>query len=601
MSAFAAILMFDGNAAAAHAESAAVSSALGSVTGTLVGAWRSGPCQLLVAPLHAWEPRAPVTVDNARLAAAGQVTLEARADLARALQLAPGASDLEAVAAAFDRWGLKYAEHLRGEYSCAVWDSRERRLSCARDPLGIRPLYVGRSSRVVVVSNVIDAVVAHPAVSEELDDAALTRFLAQGTLTTAVATPYKAVRMLHEGHTLTIAYSGRVTLTRHWQPPSPPRSRERNDEFFASGYRDVLRSAVRDRIGGRPCTIFLSGGMDSTSLAVLGVGCASDMRAITFAYQRVDVPGEVPLARSVAERLSLPLDVIHGDAHLALEAERTGDIPALPVDEPSLTNWRAGLRAAASFSTLAVYGEDGDALFAPPGGAALLAAQSVPSLVRTTLRSLATERRLPYLGIRLRERLGWMKPRPLAEATWLTAKARQLASTPDELTLLGAPLQPLDFEPGTGRAWERLLRNVPRTFAISISPDVTRQRLALTLPLMDTRVIEFVMSVPPIPWCDDKRLARTAFAGRLPSAVLTRRKTPADALHATLVDSWRTRHLPMALHSMAPAMAATGWVDSERWTEAVERGAPDAALAAWRVLLLDAWLSRMSRKVPCTT
>jgi asparagine synthase (glutamine-hydrolysing) len=405
--------------------------------------------------------------------------------------------------------------------------------------------------------------------------------------------------MLPEGHTIAIGCPGRVILSRHWQPSPPTRSRQSSDESLLTGYREVLRNAVSDRVAGRRCTIFLSGGMDSTSLAAVGVECASEMRAVTFGYQRFDIADEVPLARSVAETFSLPLEVISGDADVALEAERIGAAPALPVDEPSLSNWRAGLRVAASFSTLAVYGEDGDALFAPPGGAALLSAQSVPSVFRGTIASLATQGRLPYLGIRLRERLRWTAPALDVDAPWLAPEARRLADSPEEPQVLGQPLQPVDIDPGKGRAWERLLRNIPRGFAIAISPDVTRQRLAVTLPLMDSRVIDFVMSVPPIPWCQNKRLARLAFAECLPSAVLIRRKTPGGGLDAALVETWR-RHHPAALPSLGGLVGVTGWIQPERWAEAVEHGSPGIAMAAWRVLLLDAWLSRAARRIACT-
>ena len=184
----------------------------------------------------------------------------------------------------------------------------------------------------------------------------------------------------------------------------------------------------------------------------------------------------------------------------------------------------------------------------------MLSAQSAPSVVRATLVSLVTHGRLPYLGIRLRERLRLAKALRDVDTPWLTPEARHLAELPEEPEVLGRPLQAADIDPHSRRTWERLLRNIPHAFAISISPDVTRQRLALTLPLMDTRVIEFVMSVPPIPWCQDKRLSRAAFAGALPCAVLSRLKTPAVDLHATLVESWRSQHLPAALPSIAPAM-----------------------------------------------
>ena len=601
MSAFAAILAIDGTAGQ-PADVDRVAAVLGSVTGRDVRSWRSSECELLVAPLHAWEARQPFSLAGGRIAAAGDVMVEGREHLARTLQVPANTPAVDLVAHAFDRWGGDCARHLRGEFAFAVWDARDRRLLCARDPLGIRPLYVARAPDAVVVSNVFEAVLAHSRVPDDLDTTALARFVARGVLTSAVATPYRAVRMVPEGHTLAIASSGLATLTRHWHPPAPGRSDgDRADApALLNQYREVLQRAVGDRVAGRRCAIFLSGGIDSTTLAAVGVECASEMRAITFAYRQFDVDGEIALARSVAGQLSIPIEIVEGDRDLALAAEREGRVPALPVDEPSLSNWRAGLSAAASFSTLAVHGEDGDALFAPPGGAGLLSTQSLTGVLRDAAAFIAASGRLPYLGLRLRERLGWReRPRP-REPWWLTPDARQLADAPEDETVLGQPVQALQSTPATRGVWERLLRNTPRTFSLSLSPDVTRQRIALTLPLMDTRVIEFVLSVPSIPWCQDKRLARAAFAGRLPAAVLARPKTPATALHSSLVNSWRRRHLTQALHA-ASSTGAMDWIDRQRWADALQHGAPDVTMAAWRVLLLDAWLEHASRRVvPCT-
>jgi asparagine synthase (glutamine-hydrolysing) len=603
MTAFAAILTLDGGAAgAAVPDTSAVAAVLASTTGMPVRTWRSGPCELLLAPLHSWEPNEPFTLGNGRVGAAGQVMLEGRADLARALQLPRDTADLSIVAHAVERWGGDYSRKVRGEYACVVWDARERRLTCTRDPLGIRVLYIGSGAGTIVVSNVMDAIVASGAVPDDLDVTALARFLARGALTASVATPYQAIRMVPDGHTLTVACSGTAVLTRHWQPPCTRRARQDSGESLLSGYRDVLGRAVEDRIGGRRCAMFLSGGMDSTSLAAVGVECAADMRAVTFAYSQFDVDGEVALARQVAEHLSIPIAIVAGDSDAPLEAERSSDIPPLPVDEPFLTNWRVGLRAATAFSTLAVHGEGGDALFAPPGGSTLMNVQPLPSVFRETIRSVAMRHGLPYLGIRLRERLRRAERPHEVEASWLTRDARQLAQSPEDTRVLGQPLQPLELEPDRGRAWARLLRSVPCAFAISISPDVTRQRLALTLPLMDTRVVEFVMSVPPIPWCQEKRLARAAFGGRLPSAVLARPKTPANALHETLVTAWRRRHLQDALQRPKCTVSTADWIDRDRWADAVVHGTPDVTMAAWRVLLLEAWLSRTPRRVVrCTT
>ncbi len=594
MTAFAAVLSLGGR----HEVIDDVAAVLTAATGLQAQIFSSDNCTMLLAPLHAWDPRAPVVNQQAGLAAVGQVMLEGSAGLSRTLQLSDSAAELEIVAAAFDRWGPESTQRMHGEYAFALWRARERTLTCARDALGIRVLYVGQSPRCIVVSNVLDAVVAHPAISTALNDAALVRFLAHGTLTTTGATPYKAVRLVPAGHTLTLAADGGATLRRHWQPSPVRRLVETDDESVMRGYRAVLRQSVSDRIARRRCSIFLSGGIDSTTIAATAVDCSAGLRAVTFRYRAINLDDDVAMATAVAARLAIPLDVVDADALEALEAERNRSGAATLVDEPGLSNWRAGLAHAARFSTLAIYGEDGDALFAPPGGAALLEAQSIRSVMAATVRLVAADRELPYLGLHLRERLGlWSAAAPLA-MTWLTPDAHRAIEGSEDDTVMGQRPQPMEGRPADRRTWLRLLKNVPCDFAVSLSPDVTRQRLALTLPLMDSRVIAYVKSVPPIPWCHRKRLARAAFAERLPAAVLRRPKTPLSGDRDALVRAWRRKH--GGEDATLRGVTATGWVDSRLLKEALDCGSPEATMAAWRVLMLDAWLARAAAGgAPC--
>jgi asparagine synthase (glutamine-hydrolysing) len=590
VTAFAAVLSLDRDDAGEEA----VASVLAQATGTKAQTFSSGACTLLVAPLHPWEPAAPVVDPQAGLAAAGQVMLEGRAGLRGALQLRDDAADLEIVSAARDRWGPERTDWMQGEYAFALWHLRGRTLTCARDGLGIRVLYVGQSGRCTVVSNVLGAVVAHPEIPNELNHAALVRFLAHGRLTTTGATPYKAVRLLPPGHTLTISADGGANLRRHWQPPRVQRFSATDRHSVEQGYREALGASVNDRIAGRPSTLFLSGGIDSTTIAATAVDCAARLRAVTFRYRGIDTDDEVALAAAVADRLAIPLDVVDADADAAMEAERSQLGPATLVDEPGLSNWRAGLAHAAQFSTLAIYGEDGDALFAPPGGGALLAAQSIPSAVAATLRLAASERELPYLGLRLRERLGLSRAASPVPLPWLTPDARHVVEEFEDDTVLGLRPTPMAGNAQESRTWARLLKNVPYDFAVSLSPDVTRQRLAITLPLMDSRVIGYVTSVPPIPWCHRKRLARAAFAEQLPASVLRRRKTPVSGGFDAMVAAWRRRH--GSEDAALDEVMSRGWVHQHVLKDALERGSTETAMAAWRVLMLNAWLSRATKE-----
>ncbi|MBU3707451.1 MAG: asparagine synthetase B, partial [Mycobacterium sp.] len=69
--------------------------------------------------------------------------LELRAELARdhgAVFTTDG--DGEAIAAAFHHWGPDALSRLRGMFAFALWDTRRGELFCARDPFGIKPLFM---------------------------------------------------------------------------------------------------------------------------------------------------------------------------------------------------------------------------------------------------------------------------------------------------------------------------------------------------------------------------------------------------------------------------------------------------------------------------
>lgn len=591
MTAFAAVFSRDGRPIRQD-DSDRIAAVLASMTGAPTRTRDAGPCRFFLAPLHEWTPPEPIAAPGG-IVAVGQVTLEAAAELRRELRLLPTASTLEIAAGALDRWALDGAGHLRGEYALTAWHERETALICARDGIGIRVLYVGESRDAVVVSNTIDAVVAYPAISRTLDEPALVRFVAEGSVTKGTATPYKAVKLLPEGHTLVVRPGRPAALHRHWHPPPSDASSNCDGRSVPERYREMLREAVADRVTGRRATIFLSGGLDSTTIAATAIDCAAELRAVTFHYRNLDFDEEVRLAGQAARHLGIDHTLVEADAHLALSAERDGSAPAVLADEPGLSSWREGLGRAAHFSTLAVYGEDGDALLAPPGGAALLAAQSLPSLAVAALKLMASEGEPPYVGLRVRERIGWSRsPRP-EPTTWLTSSACRLLERPEDASVLGARAQALEFGPDGGRAWARLLRNVPRDFAVALSPDVTRQRLEVTLPLMDTRIIRYALSIPPVPWCQHKRVAREAFAGRLPASILQRPKTPVPGAHEALVASWRRHDEHLARDpDITARVARRGWIDMRAWRHALAHGSPQAVMAAWRVLILDGWLTR---------
>jgi asparagine synthase (glutamine-hydrolysing) len=392
---------------------------------------------------------------------------------------------------------------------------------------------------------------------------------------------------------LTVTADGTSTLERHWFFPQPAPLRRAEAGDIVAGYRAVLRAAVDDRIGRGRATIFLSGGIDSTTIAAAATD-RTRLRAVTVEYARTPQNRDPALARLAAGRLSIPIDVIPGDRFEALDDGGDDRVPPLPIDEPTVADWRTMLRCAARDTTIGLYGEDGDALFTSPGGLELVRAQGAASLVGASARYVARTRALPYYGLRLRERLGIAARQMAPIPAWLSKAARRLSSVPAAATVLGRSPEPLPPHPTRTGMQQRLLRDVPNDFAVTLATDVFRERLELRLPLMDSRVLAYVATVPPIPWCQRKHLARAAFRDDLPADVITRRKTPVHGFYEAFVETWRRRRLSQPLLDLGRSPLGD-WVDAQAWADTLRRGAPLDVVAAWRVLLLDRWLKACTR------
>ena len=587
MTAFAAVI----HKRAVRHDVAEVAEALGSVAGADPSIVSLGSCALLLAPLHHDDPAGPVVLPGG-IVVAGQLVLEGRHDLASTLRESRSASVAAIAGAAYTRWGEKCTDYLSGEFAFTLWDSNAQTLVCARDGMGLRLLYVGDSADALIVTNVLAAALKHPAIPDDPDDTALIGFLAHGGEIDEVRTPYRHVRVLPAGHTLVIdSKSGATRMHRHWRFPVPEPAPRRAEASVLEEYRSVLARAVGDRVSTNSTSIFLSGGVDSTTIAaaVRDVTPSARLHAITARYPRYLADDELSYARAAAQRLGLPLTVVNADRHDAWQVRGGASVTPSPLDEPMLQDWRDAVACAAGYGTVALYGEDGDALFSPPGWRALRNAGSPVSIAIAAARYAISEKRRPYLGLRWRERMGIRRPRRFITPSWLSEDACAVLSRDNRATILGHAPEPLPPHPTRPETQARLTSTTYcRDFASTISADVTRQRVELRFPLFDTRLVRLVVSLPAIPWCQHKALPRRAYRGRLPQDVLARPKTILDGFNDALVAGWRTSSagaVPM------PGGKLAAWIDHGEWIRTLQVGRPEAVMAAWRVLALDTWIA----------
>src|SRR5258708_15478155 len=176
-----------------------------------------------------------------------------------------GRSDTEVLIEGFARWGV--AETLaqcEGMFALALWDRQQRRLTMARDRLGIKPLYWSRQGGLFLFASELKALHHHPDWRPAIDRDAVAAFLRFGYVP-APASIYRDTHKLAPGALLTIGPGGAVEFDRYWRFADVAEAGLRspwtgsNDERV-SALETVLRRAVRNEmVSDVPLGAFLSG------------------------------------------------------------------------------------------------------------------------------------------------------------------------------------------------------------------------------------------------------------------------------------------------------------------------------------------------------
>jgi len=191
--------------------------------------------------------------------------LHDRPSLVSALRARPGAADADLVLLAYRQWGRLFADRLVGDYACAIWEPTSRQLLLVRDSLGAVPLCFWRSSDTLIFASEPRGLLAQPDIPTTLDEVWMGRWLALLPADTS-RTEYRGIESVRPGHVASHGPEG-STILRHWRPEDLPPLRLANDAAYVERLRDLLDSAVADRMAGaRTVASHLSGGLDSTAV-----------------------------------------------------------------------------------------------------------------------------------------------------------------------------------------------------------------------------------------------------------------------------------------------------------------------------------------------
>jgi asparagine synthase (glutamine-hydrolysing) len=456
-------------------------------------------------------------------------------------------ADTESLVHLYEERGCDFVAALNGMFAFALWDRRRGRLVLARDRMGQKPLYYAVTpGGGLVFGSEPKALLAHPALARRLDQAGLARYLFYEYVP-APHTIWEGIQKLPAAHQL-VWENGATALARYWQPPAPsPEAEAAPLAETAAQFWDDFRAAVaRHRRSDVPLGVFLSGGVDSSSVAAAlsEVVPARAVRTFSIGFEDPSFD-ESRHARSVARHLGTEHHerIFSAATVYELLPEVAGWLDE-PFGDASILPTYLLSRFARTEVTVALGGDGADELLAGYPTFAAERAADFYRLLPAPARALAGAAvgRLPVdhgdisFDFRLKQFLrGAAEPAALAHQRWLGS-----FSGPEIARLLIGGAIDVEAEhlnraailaPGADPLTRALALYQDTYLPEDILTKVDRASMACSLevraPFLDALLVDSIAALPTgfkYGRRQAKRILKRAAADRLPPAILARRK-----------------------------------------------------------------------------
>jgi asparagine synthase (glutamine-hydrolysing) len=484
--------------------------------------------------------------------------------------------DTEVLLHLLAREGTAALSKVVGMFAFAVWDGQARRLTLARDRLGIKPLYYRLLPDGLAFASELKALLVLD--DPKIDASAVQDYLFHGYVP-APKSIYQGIAKLPAGHTLTWQ-DGRVHIERYWEPSIAIEARSA-DETLA-GLDALLREVIpAHTLADVPVGVFLSGGIDS---------------ALTAWY--LDAPHTYSLGFDAKERSELAgaraaaahLGTVHTEM-TAQAADFEQALDAIPriFDEPFADSAAWSNYLIAQFArrevTVALSGEGGDEVFcgyprywSRVGARSSVLNRALARWLPPLSRTAASMQRHAYTGLpAFAAALGGM---PRAQIEELLA--RDWRSSGYDYLWFYRQFWREGEDPLVQLRWLDLHTALAEGLLTKVDRTSMAHSLEVRPPLLDHRLVEFMLSVDPALLVDRRRrrgklLERRLMRPRLPPGHLERPKSG----FGLPVHRWLKSH-PHVLHEAVTRLRERG---------VLQRSVGPEFRRAWSLLVLDRWFA----------
>ncbi|CAN5353781.1 asparagine synthase (glutamine-hydrolyzing) [soil metagenome] len=442
-------------------------------------------------------------------------------------------TDTEVIVHAYEEWGVDCARRFNGMWAYAIWDRRRQQLVCSRDRFGIKPLVVACYGDAFYFASEAKAILAAGEVRAVANLSFVRQFMSSHIPATGRQTAFEGIEQLPPGHNLIVNRQGQHER-RYWSyaDQSAPYDFGHPEETFRDLFADAVRLRLRSEV---PIALLLSGGMDSSSIAVHAQqegGKKLEAFTATFPDFAED---ERSYAELVANHSGMRLNCVEFDPSHLLDdlSSVTWHMDAPPSLGQVLARWRL-LEAASSRARIVLEGQGADEMLAG------YPERYCWPYIRSEIKQLSLgnmHRKLPLIysaylkhsQVRpsrlrgaLRRRMGIVTPQPQLGRAILSRNinfASDLDETEEPLTVSCFPdhLTTMLHQDHAKRVLPHLLHFGD---AISMAHSVESR-----LPFLDHRLVEFVFGLPfdaKFRGGESKHILRRALAEKLPPAIVNR-------------------------------------------------------------------------------
>lgn len=509
----------------------------------------------------------------------------------------PSRDDADVLAHAWEAWGDRMVERLRGSFALALWDEAERRLLLARDQLGSRALFHRDAPGALTFGTRLADVMELGDVARTVDPAAIDAYLALRTVPAPLSI-YRGVAKLPAAHRLSLE-RGEVRLERYWTFDAGHAAWPGDEPALAE--LGALLGQVVESLSPS-AGVLLSGGPDSAMLLAAAKERRLRLPAYSFAFRGGH--GELDAARRTAEHF--------GAIHHALELEPqvTDVLPAMcrrheePHGNPSALFWHHVRQRTTGEVERLLCGEGADELYGGRdvhlvAGLAETAHALLPSALLAA--GAAASARAGRGGAEKLLR-GASLPSRRRDAYWVStfpADARRAIYAPSFAAVIPRDATG-DLEARAAAAGPHPLE---RTFAVEVGCLIPEVLLATTrggegpdvrMPFLDPRVVALAASQPPsrrVGWTTSKRLLRRLYAARLPAFLHESRRK--GGMKIPVGRPLRGELAPLLRETLGSSTARSrGYFEAraiDRLLEEHLSGARDHGGQLWPLLMLELW------------